>query len=84
MAAAVIARLRARLSWWRGALAYDKETRQRYVLAFTIGAERCFHRSHRLGARCVRYLTYDGWCGLHNSLCHTHDDRARCDGVMLG
>jgi hypothetical protein len=30
---------------------------------------RCEHRSHRLGLRCYRGFTYDGYCSKHNGTC---------------
>lgn len=74
-----LARFRARVSWYRGALAYDREMGQHYVFVWTVRADRCAHRSRRLGLQCARIQTYDGFCGLHNSLC-AHDG-ARCDGL---
>lgn len=29
----------------------------------------CEHRSHRLGARCWRWFTYDGFCRRHAERC---------------
>lgn len=29
----------------------------------------CAHRSHWLGLPCLRYRTYDGYCGHHNYTC---------------
>lgn len=29
----------------------------------------CGHRSHRLHLPCLRYWTYDGYCGKHNTTC---------------
>lgn len=75
-------RLRYRVRWWRGARAYDKEHRQRYLCLHTLlDGVRCRHRTRLLGLRCTRIITYDSWCGLHNSLCWRHEpDGNRCDG----
>jgi hypothetical protein len=35
----------------------------------TYGTYRCFHRSHRLGLRCLRHWTSDSYCGKHNQTC---------------
>lgn len=33
------------------------------------GTYRCFHRSHRLRLRCLRYWLSDTYCGKHNYTC---------------
>lgn len=33
----------------------------------------CAHKSHRLRLPCFRSMTYDGYCGKHNSTCFADD-----------
>lgn len=82
----MIARLMFRLRWYRASLAYDDMKRHgqpKYLLMFTRPRNSCTHRSLRLGLPCLREPTYDGWCGLHNSMCWAHQhDVNRCDGQL--
>lgn len=80
-------RLRFRLRWYAASRVYDKRWGRKglpYALTFTWPRYSCHHRSRFLGLPCLREITWDGWCGLHNSTCHgRHDpDVNRCDGQL--
>jgi len=66
-----------RVRWWAGFKSdsgvYTTWQLVRYRFAFTLGSRRC-HHVNRFRIRCFRELTYDGWCGMHNSLdaCRGH------------